>query len=65
MEQIHLGGGCFWCIEGGLIGLRGVHASRTRPQRWTSKIQPYEQVCGKKTGHAEVLSSSIRRQYPE
>ena len=25
MEQLHLGGGCFWCTEGGLLGLRGVH----------------------------------------
>ncbi len=55
MEQIHLGGGCFWCIEGGLVGLRGV--TEVVPGYAGGHVDDptYEQVCGKKTGHAEVV----------
>jgi len=55
MEQIHLGGGCFWCIEGGLLGLRGV--SEVVPGYSGGHVEnpTYEQVCGKMTGHAEVV----------
>ena len=55
MEQIHLGGGCFWCIEGGLLGLIGV--SEVVPGYSGGHVEnpTYEQVCGKMTGHAEVV----------
>ena len=55
MEQIHLGGGCFWCIEGGLLGLKGVHAVVPGYSGGHIENPTYEQVCGKKTGHAEVV----------
>ena len=55
MEDLYLGGGCFWCIEGGLLGLRGV--SEVIPGYSGGHVEnpTYEQVCGKKTGHAEVV----------
>jgi len=55
MEEIHLGGGCFWCIEGGLIGLRGVEEVVPGYSGGHVENPTYEQVCGKKTGHAEVV----------
>jgi len=55
VEQIVLGGGCFWCVEGALLGLRGV--SEVVPGYSGGHVEnpTYEQVCGKRTGHAEVV----------
>ena len=55
METIHLGGGCFWCIEGGLLGLRGVHEVVPGYSGGHLENPTYEQGCGKRTGHAEVV----------
>ena len=55
MEELHLGGGGFWCIEGGLLGLRGVHEVVPGYSGGHVENPTYEQVCGKKTGHAEVV----------
>ena len=55
METIHLGGGCFWCVEGGLLGLRGVHEVVPGYSGGHLENPTYEQVCGKRTGHAEVV----------
>ena len=59
MESIVLGGGCFWCVEGALKGLRGV--SEVIPGYSGGHIDnpTYEQVCGKRTGHAEVVQVSF------
>ena len=55
MEGIVLGGGCFWCVEGAMKGLRGV--SEVIPGYSGGHVDnpTYEQVCGKRTGHAEVI----------
>ena len=55
MENMVLGGGCFWCVEGALKGLRGV--SEVIPGYSGGHVDnpTYEQVCGKRTGHAEVV----------
>ena len=55
METIVLGGGCFWCVEGAIKGLKGV--SEVIPGYSGGHIEnpTYEQVCGKRTGHAEVV----------
>ena len=55
MEEIVLGGGCFWCIEGGISGLRGVESATPGYSGGHVSNPSYEQVCGKKTGHAEVV----------
>ena len=55
VEEIVLGGGCFWCVEGAILGLRGV--SEVIPGYSGGHVEnpTYEQVCGKRTGHAEVV----------
>lgn len=50
-----LGGGCFWCLEAVYQDIRGV-ASVTSGYMGGHLVAPdYEQVCGKHTGHAEVV----------
>ena len=55
METIVLGGGCFWCVEGAILGLKGV--SKVIPGYSGGHIEDptYEQVCSKNSGHAEVV----------
>ena len=55
MESIVLGGGCFWCVEGALKGLRGVSEVMSGYSGGHVDNPTYEQVCGKRTGHAEVV----------
>ena len=55
MEQMVLGGGCFWCVEGALLGLRGVAEVIPGYSGGHVENPTYEQVCGKRTGHAEVV----------
>ena len=55
MEQMVLGGGCFWCVEGALLGLRGVAEVTPGYSGGHVENPTYEQVCGKRTGHAEVV----------
>mgnify|MGYP005668681129 FL=1 len=55
MDETILGGGCFWCIEGGLKGLRGIVGIKSGYSGGDVPNPSYEQICGKKTGHAEVV----------
>lgn len=55
MEQATLGGGCFWCIEPIFTALRGVQSSVSGYAGGTVPNPTYEQVCGKQTGHAEIV----------
>ena len=55
LSRITLGGGCFWCLEPVFLALRGVHASTSGYAGGTLPNPTYEQVCGKRTGHAEVV----------
>lgn len=50
-----LGGGCFWCLEAVYLGLRGVSAVMSGYAGGHMQNPTYEAVCGKKTGHAEVV----------
>ncbi|MBU6499354.1 MAG: peptide-methionine (S)-S-oxide reductase MsrA [Rhodospirillales bacterium] len=50
-----LGGGCFWCLEAVYGDLRGVHAATSGYAGGHVANPTYEQVCGKQTGHAEVV----------
>ncbi len=55
MEQATLGGGCFWCLEPIFTSLRGVQSSVSGYAGGTVANPTYDQVCGKRTGHAEVV----------
>lgn len=54
-EQATLGGGCFWCTEAVYAMLEGVLDIRPGYSGGHVDRPTYEQVCGKKTGHAEVV----------
>jgi peptide-methionine (S)-S-oxide reductase len=49
------GGGCFWCLEAVFQDLRGVSAVLSGYMGGHQASPSYEQVCGKSTGHAEVV----------
>jgi len=55
METATLGGGCFWCIEGALRHLAGVSRAESGYAGGQVDNPTYEQVCDKRTGHAEVV----------
>ncbi len=55
MERATLGGGCFWCLEPVFLALEGVQQSVSGYAGGTVANPTYEQVCGKRTGHAEVV----------
>ena len=48
------GGGCFWCTEAIFQELKGVVSVMPGYAGGTVTDPTYEQVCGGKTGHAEV-----------
>lgn len=54
-ELATLGGGCFWCLEAVYLELRGVLAVKSGYAGGHVANPTYEQVCGKKTGHVEVV----------
>jgi peptide-methionine (S)-S-oxide reductase len=55
METITLGGGCFWCLDAVYRGMKGVSESLCGYAGGHVDSPSYEAVCGKKTGHAEVV----------
>ncbi len=54
-EVATLGGGCFWCLEAVYLELRGVLGVKSGYSGGHVANPTYEQVCGKKTGHVEVV----------
>ena len=54
-EVIVLGGGCFWCIEAIFNQMIGVVSAESGYSGGWVEHPTYEQVCDKKTGHAEVV----------
>src|SRR5215475_9553225 len=49
------GGGCFWCTEAVFDELRGVKSVVSGYAGGITKNPNYEEVCGGRTGHAEVI----------
>jgi peptide-methionine (S)-S-oxide reductase len=54
-EIATLGGGCFWCLEAVYLELRGVAQVKSGYSGGHVANPTYEQVCGKQTGHVEVV----------
>jgi len=54
VEQATFGGGCFWCLEAVFEQLKGVTGVASGYAGGTVPNPSYEQVCGGRTGHAEV-----------
>lgn len=55
MDVAILGGGCFWCLEAVYQKIRGVQSVTSGYMGGHVANPSYEQVCGKQTGHAEVV----------
>jgi peptide-methionine (S)-S-oxide reductase len=49
------GCGCFWCTEAVFDELRGVKSVVSGYAGGSTKNPTYEEVCGGRTGHAEVI----------
>ena len=54
-EIATLAGGCFWCLEAVYDGMRGVESVESGYMGGQNPNPTYEQVCGGRTGHAEVV----------
>jgi peptide-methionine (S)-S-oxide reductase len=54
-ELATLGGGCFWCLEAVYKDLKGVESVGSGYAGGDVENPTYEQVCGGRTGHAEVV----------
>ena len=59
MQQITLGGGCFWCLEAVYELVDGVTAVESGYCNGQLHQPSYDQVCGGDTGHAEVVRVSF------
>ena len=55
METATLGGGCFWCLEAVFDRLLGVERVDSGYAGGEVENPTYRQVCGGRTGHAEVV----------
>ena len=49
------GGGCFWCTEAVFAAMKGVLSVQSGYCGGSVQYPTYEQVCGKQTGHIEVV----------
>jgi peptide-methionine (S)-S-oxide reductase len=54
-ESLVLGGGCFWCTEAAYKLLPGVLSVTSGYAGGRVENPTYEQICGGRTGHAEVI----------
>lgn len=55
MDVAIFGGGCFWCLEAVYQKVRGVTSVTSGYMGGHVANPSYEEVCGKQTGHAEVV----------
>ncbi|TWP23577.1 peptide-methionine (S)-S-oxide reductase [Apibacter muscae] len=55
MENITIGGGCFWCLSPCFEMLKGVYKVTSGYSGGSTENPSYEEVCTGETGHAEVI----------
>ena len=54
-EVATLAGGCFWCLEAIFDELKGVESVESGYMGGKTPKPTYDEVCGGRTGHAEVV----------
>src|SRR5467141_3997673 len=54
-ETVVLGGGCFWCLEAVYEQMKGVQSVESGFMGGKTPEPSYRDVCGGRTGHAEVV----------
>lgn len=54
-RSIVLGGGCFWCVEAAYRRINGILDARSGYAGGHVENPSYRDVCGGRTGHAEVV----------
>jgi peptide-methionine (S)-S-oxide reductase len=54
-EVATLAGGCFWCLEAVFDDMKGIESVESGYMGGEIAHPTYEQVCGGRTGHAEVV----------
>ncbi len=59
LEVATLAGGCFWCLEAVFKEIAGVVKVVTGYTGGTTVNPTYEQVCGRRTEHAEAVQISF------
>lgn len=59
MENIILGGGCFWCTEAVFLELEGVEKVESGYSGGRSRNPTYREICTGLSGHAEVVRVSF------
>ena len=55
MEIATIAGGCFWCLEAVYLDMEGVMKVESGYMGGQVDNPSYEEVCGGRTGHAEVV----------
>jgi peptide-methionine (S)-S-oxide reductase len=56
LEEMTVGGGCFWCVEAVIKEIKGVEKIISGYTGGTAPGKPtYKEVCSGLTGHAEVI----------
>lgn len=55
MQEIILGGGCFWCTQSVFLTVKGIISATSGYAGGQAETADYESVCGGQTGHVEVI----------
>ncbi len=55
IDEIILGGGCFWCMEAAFKEVSGVKSVTSGYAGGDKENPSYKEVCSGQTGHAEVI----------
>jgi peptide-methionine (S)-S-oxide reductase len=54
-KEAAFGAGCFWHVEAEFMDVKGVVSTEVGFMGGTKENPTYKEVCGKRTGHAEVV----------
>jgi peptide-methionine (S)-S-oxide reductase len=54
-KEAAFGAGCFWHVEAEFMEIKGVVSTEVGFMGGTKESPSYREVCGKRTGHAEVV----------